>query len=315
MKFRTLPLGIDAGRSRVRIALSEAAGCGDVRIRAIAARDVPDGDGLFPALVDEMLEELGTRERRCVVAVDEEDASLRVVTMPAMSWAERGRAARFEARRFTPWDLDAEPTVVRVHPASRAEGRWAIGAVRRASLEERVAVYAAAGLRVSAVDHASLALRRAHPACDAILDIGCERAAIHCYGESGPRSWSIAGGGAQITRGIARDLAIDERSAERRKRILGTAGAGMHARDEFLAAIQEAVVRARGRVSISTIALTGNGARLPGLIPAIEAAAGARVEIPVSALLPDDTYPDDVLRAAAPDWALAAALSIWQRAA
>lgn len=315
MKFRTLPLGIDAGRSRVRIALAETAARGEVRIRAIAARDLPMGDGLFAALLDEMLEELGTRERRCVISLGEESASLRVITMPAMSWAERGRAARFEARRFTPWELDGEPTVVRVHPSSRVEGRWAIGAVRRVTLEERIGAYSSAGLRVCAIDHDSLALRRAHPAYDAVLDVGFERATIHCYGEGGPRSWSIAEGGAQITRGIARDLSIDEPSAERRKRILGTAGAGISARDGFVAALREAVVRARGRVPISSIALTGNGARLPGLVAAIEAATGARVEIPVSALLPGEMYPDDVLRAAAPDWALAAALSIWQHAA
>ena len=315
MKFRTLPLGIDAGSARIRIALAEASTRGDVRIRAIAARDLPAGDGLFAALLDEMLEELGTRERRCVISLGEESASLRVVRMPKMTWAERGRAARFEARRFTPWDLDVEPTVVRVHPHSRADGRWTIGAVRRITLEERIAACASAGLRVSAVDHDALALRRAYPAYDAILDVGLERAAIHGYGESGPRSWSIPEGGARITRGIAGDLSIDEPSAERRKRILGAAGAGIRARDELVAAIREAIVRARGCAPVLRIALTGNGARLPGLIPAIEAAAGARVEIPVSALLPDDVYPDDVLRAAAPDWALAAALSLWQHAA
>jgi hypothetical protein len=57
--------------------------------------------------------------------------------------------------------------------------------------------------------------------------------------------------------------------------------------------------------------MTGNGARLSGLAAELEAACGALVEMPVSDLLRDGAYPDDVVRAAAPDWALAAALAIW----
>ena len=43
----------------------------------------------------------------------------------------------------------------------------------------------------------------------------------------------------------------------------------------------------------------------------VDAATQALVELPVSDLLQDGPYPEDVVRAAAPDWAMAAALASW----
>ncbi|HKE36289.1 MAG TPA: hypothetical protein VKB39_02600, partial [Candidatus Baltobacteraceae bacterium] len=60
------------------------------------------------------------------------------------------------------------------------------------------------------------------------------------------------------------------------------------------------------------LAMTGNGARLPGLAEALEATTGAMVDVPVSDLLRVPAYPDDVARSAAPDWTLAASLAAWE---
>ncbi len=122
-------------------------------------------------------------------------------------------------------------------------------------------------------------------------------------------------GGATITRGIAAELSIDMPTAERRKRILGCAGAGQTASDEVVAAIASLVDRARSRGAVARIAVTGNGARLPNFARDLEEATSAVTEMPVPEVLHTGAYPDDVVRAAAPDWALAASLALWSVAA
>ena len=111
---------------------------------------------------------------------------------------------------------------------------------------------------------------------------------------------------------IARDLAIDTNSAEKRKRILGTAGAGDAGRARLAAAIVRLIEGARHQSrSVSTLAFTGNGARLPRLLPDIESASGTSCEIAIGSSLKRSRYPDDVTRSAGPDWTLAASLAAW----
>lgn len=319
-EYRSLPLGIDIGATRARIAFAEARKDGGGRVRAVVCRDLPQGVSssgeiespeLVAAVLEEMLGELDVRERRCVSAIGVPAASIRVVRFPKMSWAERSRAARFEAQRFVNWDMETEPSVVRVHPIDRDENLYAVGVTRSQAADSRIAALRAARLKPVAVDHDAFALRRCLPFGDAIVDVGAERTTLHAFGQSGPLSWFVPSGGAEVTRGIARELSIDVPTAERRKRILGAAGAGTAAREALVAQIAELVDRARGRASITRVALTGNGARLPGLASDLELATGAIVEIPVAELLHTDAYPEDVIRAAAPDWTLAAGLSMW----
>lgn len=317
-RYRSLPLGVDVGSSRVRIAFAEAASAENVRIRAVAARDIADDIRMDPALVaaliEEILEELGVRIRTCVTAIGSPDAGLRVISFPKMSWNERVRAARYEVQRTAPFPAEA-PGVVRVHRVKPRESSFAIGVTNGAILNDRVALLKRARLRVTAVDHDSLALRRAIPFADAILDIGANRSRLHHYTSAAPFSHSISAGGADVTRGIAQELSIDVASAERRKRILGSAGAGIAVRDALIAEFVSIVDRARARAPIARIALVGNGARLPGLASQLETACNVTSELIVPPLLQAGTYPEDVIRSAAPDWVLAAALTTWAVAA
>lgn len=322
MRFRTLPLGVDIGTARLRIAFAERNSEGAVRLRAIAGRDLPDGTisagevtdpELLAASIEEIREELGTRERRCVCSIGASYAVIRSVAIPPMTWTERLRAARFEARRFAEWSADDGAVIVRVHREEADTGRWLVGTAKRAVVESRVAALRVAGLRPIAIDHDALALRRAHPQYDAVVDVGLHRSTLHVYA-SDVRSIVLPEGGTSITHAIARALSIDELSAERRKRILGCAGAAVAERDALAARIRDALERTRTRHPVARLALTGNGARLPGLAAAIEAAAGCAVDVPVSDLM-FDAYPGDVLRAAAPDWSLAAGIASWTSAA
>jgi Tfp pilus assembly PilM family ATPase len=323
-EWKVLPLGIDLGSTRVRVALAEADREGSVRVRAIVARDLPD-DAVYPlhveqpslvaALLEEMLAEIGSRERRCVLAIGAPACVLRTMRFPKMSWAERLRAARFEAQRLAGWDMDEEGSIVRTHPLDRAAGIYAVGLTRTASIDSRVRTMRLAGLRTVAVDHDALAMRRMFPQCDAIVDVGADRSSVHVFGGTGTVSLTTQFGGAAITRGIATELSIDLPTAEHRKRILGCAGAGVSAREEVVTSIASLIDCARARATIKRIALTGNGSRLPTFAHDLEEATSAVTEAPVPEILRTGAYPDDVVRAAAPDWTLAASLVSWSVAA
>jgi Tfp pilus assembly PilM family ATPase len=317
---KLLPLGIDIGAARARMALVEEMRDKSLRLRAVASRDVPDCSSsrervhLLGALLDEMLVELGVRERRCVVALGAPHASLRLVRFPKMSWAERLRAARFEAQRFSDVDVASGNARVRVHPHRDESGAYAVGVVRTEAVETVSAILKSARLRAVALDYDGCALRRSISDAEAIIDIGAYRSTVHAYSEEGVVSIALETGGAQVTRGIAEELSIDERSAERRKRILGCAGAGSAARKALALELGGAITRLRERTNIERVAMTGNGARLPGLGADLEDICAVVVETPVPRLLESDAYPEDVIRAAAPDWTLAASLSIWSAA-
>jgi type IV pilus assembly protein PilM len=320
MKTKRLPLGLDIGASRVRLAQAERSRSGDFHVSAVATRDLPEDavvaeslseSELVAAIIDDLRSELGTRERRCVIALPASVALLRLLRFPSMSRTELHRAACFEAERFHNWSADSIESVVRVHPADRAQNLHVVGVARRDALMARIGCVRRAGLKVVGVDHEAFALQRAFPYAEAVLDVGHRQATLHTLGTSGLNSMHVPGGGAGITRAIAADLSIDAAMAEKRKRILGTAGVGESYRDGFAASVGSAISKARERGTLRRIITTGNGSRLTGLAAALETAAQAAIEAPVSALLGATTYPDDVIRAAAPDWTMAVALATW----
>lgn len=320
MKPKQLPLGLDIGATRVRLARAERLRSGEIRVVAVAARDVPDGavtgqeltePELLAVVIEDARAELGCPQRGCVIALPAAIAMLRLVRFPTMRRSELFRAARFEAERFLTTHDVAAPAIVRLHPVGSSQGIHAVGITRQKPLQARLACVKRAGLRAAAADHEAYALRRAFPQADAVVDIGYRQTTLHAFAPEVPLSFVVASGGSDITRAIAADLTIDMATAERRKRILGTAGAGDAARDALARQIAGSVTKARERVTIRRIVLTGNGSRLAGLAPAIESAAQLMVEMPVSPLLQAAAYPDDVIRSAAADWSMAAALAAW----
>lgn len=317
---RTLPLGIDIGASRLRIVCTQAAGRAQhvmsVAVRNLApnifAPDAAGEDDALGAVLADAWKELGTRERRCVLAVGVPEAHLHCVTFQKA--AARDRTARLEAQKRV--DYPVENAVVRVHPIDCRSGRYALGIVHAAALRARLAAVAASPLRAIAVDHESLALRRALPDYGAIVDIGLERSSLHAFAGAVPITLRIPLGGDTITREIERDLSIDARSAENRKRTHGVQGAGEAARDRLIAAVVARLdaLDPRG-CRLVRIALVGNGARLRELGADLERLSGRRVDLPAAAALCGEIYPPDVIAGAAPDWNLAVGLSLWAAAA
>jgi len=311
-------LGIDIGTKRLRVAHLACEG-GASRILAVASRELssataPSGEvpevEYFAALIEEAVDELGTKERRSVCAVTEPHAILRSVRFPKISSDERLRAASFEARRFI--DYPVEQATLRLHRIPMTD-RHALGVVRTSVVNSRMSAIRAAGLKVVAVDHESCALSRAFRNYDGVVDIGYERVSLHVPSAGGvPLTLHARTGGADVTTSIARELAIDLKSAEKRKRILGTAGAGDAARARLATEIVRLISAGRNHSrQIAKLAFTGNGARLPRLLTAIESAAEVSCEIAIGSSLMHSHYPDDVIRSAAPDWTLAASLAAW----
>lgn len=318
----SVPLGVDLGSTRVRVAAGERNRAGEVRLRAVVSRDLPDDTpartleepAYIAAAIEDLLGEIGGKERRAVLGIGAPAATLRYVKFPKMSWAERLRAARFESQRWVGFDTGGTQSIVRVHPVPGSDGVYAVGAAISSVMQQRAGVAAAAGLRVVAVDYEACAVRRLFREVDAVIDVGAEHCTVHAYGALGPLAAFVDMGGNSVTQAIARELSLDYSTAEKRKRILGCAGAGAEAHDNLIAAIAAAIERVRARSAIGSVAVIGNGARLPRFAQDLESATGARTAMPVPPLLEGPAYPVDVVRVAAPDWSLAAGLLAWSTA-
>ena len=306
----TLPLGIDVGTARTRVALLERDASGAPRLVAVATR--PTGDDAAAAISDACAE-LASAERRCVLALGPADALARTAAFPAMRRAERARAARFEAARFVPYPL--HEAAVRVHGESGE--RCIVAIARRSALDARVALAKRARLRAVAVDHSAFALMRAFPYADAIVDVGESATVLVLPNDPLPLLRAFTNGGRAFTEAVVASLGVDEATAEQRKRNIGLAGAGEHARDALVEQLATALIehRASARTEPRTIALAGNGARLAGFAEALERAVAIPVRLGALPAAESHGLPGDVVRAASPDWGLAYGLALWETAA
>jgi Tfp pilus assembly PilM family ATPase len=310
MPRSTLPLGVDVGVARTRVALVERTAGGEPRLVAVAAR--PTGDDPAAAIAGARAE-LGCRERRCVLALGPGDAIVRTASFPAMRRAERERAARYEATRHVPYALG--DGALRVTPLDGA--RCVVAVARRTRLEERVRDARRAGLRPIAVDDLTFALVRAFPYADAIVDVGERASILVIRAEPIPAVRAFPIGGRAFTDAVVSALGVDQRTAERRKHGVGLAGAGEPARDALVERLATALIehRADARGDVRTIALCGNGARLNGLAESLERATAIPVRLAALAANASDALPADVVRAASPDWGVAYGLALWESAA
>lgn len=315
-----IPLGVDIGSSRVRIASLERCN-GMLRLRAVSSRDVPEdasshGDVARPelvaAVIEEMLEELGTAQRSCVCGIGAPAASLRAVNLPPMSSLERMQTARLEVERHLGRSID--DVVVRIHPERNRRGAYHVGAVARRALTSRVTAARRAGLKVVAVDHEAFALTRCFPSADAIVDVGLERTTLYSFtGQDYAMSWT-ATGGASITQTIQRELNLEVHAAERRKRIVGIAGSGESAVTNLVREIAALVEGAKSQgPRRGGLCLVGNGSRIAGIEERLSERLGVRVDRSAPSLELDERVPLDVARRAMADWGLAIGLAMWSR--
>jgi len=315
-----ISLGLDIGSSRVRLALVERV-AGKPRLHAVAARDLPadvatHGEVVRPELVaasiEEMLAELNTDERRCVCGIGTPSASLRSLRLPTMTSLERTQMARLDVERQLGRKID--DVVVRIHPVPERAGTYQVGAVARRALATRVAAARRAGLRVIAVDHEAMALRRCLPFADAIVDIGQDRTTCYAFSESECSMTWTGTGGASVTHTIGRDLQLEFHTAERRKRIVGTAGAGERAISDLIREIAHMFEASKKmQRGAGTMCVVGNGSRVNGLEDRLRDRLGIAYRPNAAAVELGDRVPADVSHRAMADWSLAIGLALWSR--
>ncbi|HET9392955.1 MAG TPA: pilus assembly protein PilM [Candidatus Rubrimentiphilum sp.] len=313
MKTQSLPLGVDIGTARLRVAHAVRQRNGRC-LRAVATRDVPAGaisaGGVsdveyVAALLEDAVAELNTAERRCIAAIGMPAASLRTLALPQMTAIERSRTARFEAARHV--DYPISEAVVCLRPVDGQGRLWALGIARASAVQSKMSLLRRAGLRPLSLDDEGCAMRRAFPTFDGILDIGHHRSTLYVKGSLD--AFQTQHGGAAITAGIQNDLRLDEPTAEKRKRILGTAGAGERARQALVGHLAALIHSAKHASPVRRIAVVGNGARLPHIIRDVEQAGGVHCALAVSHVFNGEPYAEDVVASSAADWTLAATLA------
>ena len=317
-RWRALPLGIDIGSTHVRIACAERNAAGERRLRAVVTQPLESQEDPVPVAVDAVREAAGTLgagERRCVIALRPPEATVTLRAFPKMSARERRRAARFDAEHSAGWDVSADPVVSRLYPVDRETTLFAVGVARSSALSRARRIVGAAGLRLAAVDLDAYALRRALPGADVVVDVGLHRTSVHVMAPPVAASALVPSGGSAMTRAIANELVLEEALAEERKLSLGSGGAAGTERRELVASVSAAVARLRRGAPVSALAVVGNGSRLSGLARDMERETGARIASGVPATFSGDAYPDDVIAAALPDWALAVGLAYWDAGA
>jgi Tfp pilus assembly PilM family ATPase len=314
---RSLPLGIDIGTTRIRIAQTERDD-GGIVLHNVAvidleeAADISHDEHYLGTRIAQTLRKLNIRERRSIAAAGDPDALLRTVSFPPISARERERAATFEALRYVEYPI--EEAIVHSIPIDPTKNLYALGIIRRARMNRILKILRVAGLSATAIDHEGCALQRAFPYANAVLDAGRSISRLYAFnGNHAPLGILLDGGSHTFTQAIARSLSVDISTAERRKRAIGLSGAGEGEMSAYASSVGRAflVARNQGMPEIQRLILTGNGARLPGLADRIERDTGCSVDIASHLGVDRTAYPRDIARASAPDWALCVGLALW----
>ena len=304
-RSRELPLGIDLGASKLRMTYAVATPEGP-RIEAVTSRERSDECSYewIATMLDEMRTDIGARTRSCSMSLGSEESSIDAITLPNMTYRERLAAANIEARRRYP---DSSSRLVRLFPTD-VPGRYALATAERSAVLKRRRIAAKAGLRLSLLGIDGMVWNRFSRQRTVVIDIGTRSTRVHTADLGIPRVHCYPVGGEAITREIARELSIDERSAEQRKRILGSAGSG-----EILIGALAAWIGERFEPSDSpdraSVLLVGNGSRLPEIRRLLGDRFPTRSWLAACNEFERSRYPKDIRRAAFSDWALSIALA------
>jgi Tfp pilus assembly PilM family ATPase len=305
MKERVLPLGVDIGSIRVRVAALLRRADGTLRLLGVGAADI-DGD-VIQAL-GLALSQVSTVERRCVASVRVSDARLRCVSLPTMSARELRQALRFEGISMFGESARADEIVVRsstLRVAKEGRHQTLVAAAPIQKVQSTVTTLASCGLRAISVDHEACVLARA--AQTPLLDIGADRSSFVAIARGAPVIRSFELGGAFFTDALAREFGTSTSVAETRKRTVGLAGAAAEAVHTY---VQTFVTQLEGVEIPATLYVCGNGARLSVLREAIAETLKVRVVPANAGSLVECDMPTEVAHSGGFDWFSAIALAL-----
>lgn len=306
MKERVLPLGVDIGTSRVRVAALLRRTNGTLRLLSVGAADVDED---VDEAVRQALSQVATVERRCIASIRVRDARLRCVSLPDMSGRELRQALRFEGISMFGESVEANQIVVRTSMLAGAEkGRHQtlVAAAPVEKVQRTLATLSDCGLRAVSVDHEACVLARA--AQTPLLDVGAERSSFIAVSHGVPVIRSFEFGGSFFTDALAREFGTSLSVAETRKRTVGLAGAATEAVHTYIRTLEAQLEGIEP--SSSTLYVCGNGARLSELRERIAERLGMRAVPASPSNLVECDVPIEVANSGGYDWfsAIAAAL-------
>jgi Tfp pilus assembly PilM family ATPase len=272
-----LPLGIDLGESRVRVAALARKGSA-VRLIGIGCADVV---GTVEDALAAALREVGSGHARAVTMIRACDARLRSARFPALSSRETRRATYFEG--IASFGAEHEPIAVRSMTLRHdcGEERRLIAATRVSTVQRAATILRSARLSPVRIDHEGCVLARTGQL--PLLDIGLRRSTLVVSSGGIPIVRTISLGGLDFTNALANEFGTDAGTAEIRKRTIGLGGAGSAALDAFCASIAGEFRALRDDEGLQTnrLRISGNGARLPDLMPALQHLLGLDI-LPVT---------------------------------
>ncbi len=250
--------------------------------------EVPEGVSRAAALLERQKVALASllaaprhRPEGVVVALPGTAAATHIVTLPAVDRGKLEQTLAFEVEGLIPFDL---ADVVYDHQfLGQADGKQhlLVGLAKRSVLKDLLAALAAAAdpRTVTLAPLANLALfpAGADAGGEGILDVGHERCSV-VLRDQGKLIFARAfdGGGAALTRAVAKDLDVDVTEAERVKHERGSLLEGGDPRlvvalsrglspivRELRQTLKLATTRSKSR--LERLWITGGSSRLPGL--------------------------------------------------
>jgi type IV pilus assembly protein PilM len=185
--------------------------------------------GKVSADLQQLLTERKIGRGNIITQMPGRDLTIRALSLPKMPLEELREAVRWEAKRHISYALDAALVEYLVLGESRngAVEKYDIlmVAAEQSRISEHLAPFDEARLKVSAVDASALALRNAlrlrkeTSGAVLVVDIGAGKTEINIFKDGNLRfSRCLETGGADITRLIADDMAVEIQAAEELKR-------------------------------------------------------------------------------------------------
>lgn len=328
-------IGVDIGSSAVRAAEVVVDGERRQLVRfaqvglptdAVVEGEVRDQAAVAVAL-KRLWSEGGFSGRSVVVGVSSQRAMVRVVEMPAVEGKELRSALRYEIGELLPIPVDQAVYDFAVLGQGRPSGDGAettqvlLVVAQKDVVRDEIAVVRRAGLRVKAVDASPLGLLRAVPPgegedpLEAVVSLGAQLAVVAIRQGGLARFVRTAAVGVEGEGAALAGAAARAGSGQGRERPEGRSGSPKvdPVIEEVRSSIEYFLSHEQG-AKLSSVRLTGGGARQAGLVDRLRSTLGVNV-VPASLALsfegPALGLDEGQLEEASWRWATAAGLALW----
>jgi type IV pilus assembly protein PilM len=294
--------GLDIGSGFVKLVVIDHAK-GDPEITKIATSPlvtdaIVEGEVMDPVLVAEtirsVVDSAGVGRKNVVAAVGGHDVIIKKIQMDRMDESEARELIRWEAHQHVPFDMESVQLDFQIlDPAgSGPQMSVLLVAAKRELIENRLTLLADAGLTPSVIDVDAFALHNAfeHSYPDsmsgmvALVNVGHETTNVNILDDGVPIVVrDIPFGSRRIREALQRERGLTADKAERA--IQGHEDAPdlesfvVERVDELAVGIERAIAfitAQSGGEGVAQVYLSGGGARVPGVVPAL----GERLGVP-----------------------------------